>query len=268
MATRSTGQSLPLPLQFMAAWLAVWLGRVLQEQVDFLKAENRLLKEKLGTKRIRLTDAERRRLATLGKKLFDPPPRVIFHATFSRRVRHLMHDTPSPSRARWLLHDHLLLFRAALLPAPRRRHQRRIHLLPWIGRQTCECPGHIFYRNVESSSHRHPRSGRQFPLFTEHFHGLLARCQNAYLGRFENFWSSDPTSVVRLVEANDILGKMTYAFTNSTAADLVDTVEACPKSSALKSAVHIVSKTSGRANGPASLLTACVPAPSASPSSA
>jgi putative transposase len=69
-----------------------------------------------------------------------------------------------------------------------------------------------------------------FPVFTEHFHGLLARCQNAHLGRFENFWSSEPTSVVRLVEANDILDKMTYAFTNPTAADLVDTVEEWPGS--------------------------------------
>jgi hypothetical protein len=67
--TKTTGTMLPLPLQFLAARLAVWLGRVLQEQVDFLKAENRLLREKLGGKRIRLTDAERRRLATLGKKL-------------------------------------------------------------------------------------------------------------------------------------------------------------------------------------------------------
>ena len=69
MAARKTGSTLPLPLQFLAAWLAVWLERVLQERVDFLKAENRLLREKLGTKLIRLTDAERRRLATLGKKL-------------------------------------------------------------------------------------------------------------------------------------------------------------------------------------------------------
>ncbi|MBN2576648.1 MAG: hypothetical protein JXP73_18935, partial [Deltaproteobacteria bacterium] len=61
--TKTTGTMLPLPLQFLAAWLAVWLGRVLQEQVDrvlqeqvdFLKAENRLLREKLGGKRIRLT---------------------------------------------------------------------------------------------------------------------------------------------------------------------------------------------------------------------
>jgi hypothetical protein len=38
-----------------------------QEQVEYLKTENLLLREKLGTKRLRLTDAERRRLAMLGK---------------------------------------------------------------------------------------------------------------------------------------------------------------------------------------------------------
>jgi putative transposase len=48
------------------------------------------------------------------------------------------------------------------------------------------------------------------------------------LGRFENFWSSEPTSVVHLVEPNDILETMTYAFTNPTTADLVDTVEEWP----------------------------------------
>ena len=69
MAARKTDLTLPLPLQFLSAWLAVWLGRVLQEQVDFLKGENQLLREKLGTKRIQLTDAERMRLARLGKKL-------------------------------------------------------------------------------------------------------------------------------------------------------------------------------------------------------
>jgi hypothetical protein len=66
------------------------------------------------------------------------------------------------------------------------------------------------------------------PVFTEHFHGLLARCQNAHLGRFENFWSSDPTSVVRLVQPSDVLEKMVYAFTNPSAADLVETVEDWP----------------------------------------
>jgi len=60
---------LPLPLQFLAAWLAVWLGRVLQQEGDYLTAENRLLREKLGGRKLRLTDAERRRLAVLGKEL-------------------------------------------------------------------------------------------------------------------------------------------------------------------------------------------------------
>ena len=69
MAARRIGLELPLPLQFLAAWLAVWLGRVLQEEVDYLKAENHLLREKLAPKRVVLTDAERRRLATLGKAL-------------------------------------------------------------------------------------------------------------------------------------------------------------------------------------------------------
>jgi putative transposase len=64
-----SGSMLPLPLQFLAAWLAVWFERVLQQQVDYLTAENKILKEKLGDRRMQLTDADRRRLAILGKKL-------------------------------------------------------------------------------------------------------------------------------------------------------------------------------------------------------
>jgi hypothetical protein len=44
---------LPLPLQFLAACLALWLGRDLQQQVD----------------KLNLTDADRRRLAVLAKEL-------------------------------------------------------------------------------------------------------------------------------------------------------------------------------------------------------
>ena len=84
---------------------------------------------------------------------------------------------------------------------------------------------------VAMSNHHHTGihdPDGNFPIFTEHFHGLLARCQNARLGRFEGFWSSEPTSVVHLVEPNDVLDKMTYAFTNPAAADLVDTIEDWP----------------------------------------
>jgi putative transposase len=85
--------------------------------------------------------------------------------------------------------------------------------------------------SVAMSNHHHTGihdPAGNFPIFTEHFHGLLARCQNAHLCRFENFWSSEPTSVVCLVEPNDVLDKMTYAFTNPAAADLVDAVEEWP----------------------------------------
>jgi hypothetical protein len=44
--------SLPLPLQFLAAWLAVWLGRVLQEQVDCLKQENQRASISLAASRM------------------------------------------------------------------------------------------------------------------------------------------------------------------------------------------------------------------------
>ena len=63
------GSMLPLPLQFLAAWLAVWFARALQRQVDYLMAENRVLKEKLGGRKLQLTNADRRRLAILGKEL-------------------------------------------------------------------------------------------------------------------------------------------------------------------------------------------------------
>jgi len=71
MSARKSALTLPLPLQFLAAWLAFLLERVLQAQVDYLRAENRLLREKLGAKRLQLTDAERRRLAMLGKALTE-----------------------------------------------------------------------------------------------------------------------------------------------------------------------------------------------------
>jgi putative transposase len=57
------------PLQYLIAVVALWLGRQQQEAIDYLKEENRLLKEKLGDRKLHFTDAERRRLATRAKLL-------------------------------------------------------------------------------------------------------------------------------------------------------------------------------------------------------
>lgn len=49
--------------------LAGWINRQQQEMIEYLKEENKILREKLGHKRILLNDSQRRRLAILGKKL-------------------------------------------------------------------------------------------------------------------------------------------------------------------------------------------------------
>jgi transposase len=66
---RTTEKSLPLPLQFLAAWIGVWLGEHQARVIEYQRAENAALLERLGKHRLRLTDRERRSLAKLGKAL-------------------------------------------------------------------------------------------------------------------------------------------------------------------------------------------------------
>lgn len=77
---------------------------------------------------------------------------------------------------------------------------------------------------VAMSNHHHTGifdpDGR-YPEFLEYFHKLFAKCQNALRGRWENFWSSEQTSVVRLVSDEDVLDKLVYALTNPVKEDLV-----------------------------------------------
>lgn len=77
-----------------------------------------------------------------------------------------------------------------------------------------------------------------YPAFIEHFHKLFAKCQNALRGRWENFWSSEQTSVVRLVDPNDVLDKMTYALTNPVKDGLVDMVHHWPGVTSLDALLH------------------------------
>ena len=61
----------------------------------------------------------------------------------------------------------------------------------------------------------------RLPEFLEIFHKLVAKAQNASLGRWENLWSSDKTSVVSLVSDSDVIEKMAYTIANPTVAGLV-----------------------------------------------
>jgi transposase InsO family protein len=57
------------PLQFLLLLFAGWVNRRQLEIIDYLKEENRVLREQLCGRRLRLTDDQRRRLAVRGKAL-------------------------------------------------------------------------------------------------------------------------------------------------------------------------------------------------------
>jgi len=54
---------MPHALQFLVFTLAGWLNRHQEDLIDYLREENRVLREQLGGRPLRLTDAQRRRLA-------------------------------------------------------------------------------------------------------------------------------------------------------------------------------------------------------------
>jgi len=57
------------PWQLLLVILAGWVNRRQQDAIAYLWTENRILREKLGTKRVLLNDEQRRRLAVKGKIL-------------------------------------------------------------------------------------------------------------------------------------------------------------------------------------------------------
>ena len=57
------------PLRFLMLVFAGWVNRHQCEVPVYLQEENRILREQLGGRRLRFTDAQRRRLAAKGKAL-------------------------------------------------------------------------------------------------------------------------------------------------------------------------------------------------------
>jgi putative transposase len=91
------------------------------------------------------------------------------------------------------------------------------------------------------SNHYHvviyDRAGR-YPEFIEHFHKLLARSQNALRGRWENFWASEQTCVVKLVGRDAIVDKLVYTATNPVLDHLVERVHHWPGINGLSALVN------------------------------
>jgi putative transposase len=70
-----------LPLRFVLVALAGWMNRQQRDVIDYLQEENRVLREQLGPRRLRFTDAQRRRLAakakTLGRRVLSDITTIV-----------------------------------------------------------------------------------------------------------------------------------------------------------------------------------------------
>jgi putative transposase len=98
------------------------------------------------------------------------------------------------------------------------------HIVEYCLATAAEDTGVVLHAACFMSNHWHgvvtdPEA--RLPEFLERFHRLVAKAQNASLGRWENFWSSHKTSVVLLVDDQDVLDKMAYTLANPTIAGLV-----------------------------------------------
>jgi putative transposase len=83
-----------LPFQLVLLMFAGWVNRHQLDVIEYLQEENRVLKERLGGRRLRFTDVERRRLArkaqVLGRKVLTELETLVTPDTLLRWYRELI----------------------------------------------------------------------------------------------------------------------------------------------------------------------------------
>jgi len=82
------------PWQLLLLVLAGWVNRQQQDVIEYLLVENRILRQKIGKKRILLTEQQRRRLAVkgkiLGRKMLEKVAGIVTPETILRWHRELV----------------------------------------------------------------------------------------------------------------------------------------------------------------------------------
>ena len=82
------------PLQFLLVALAGWINQQQREVIEYLQAENRVLREQLGSRRLRFTDDQRIRLAAkakrVGRRVLLQFPTIVTPDTLLAWHRHLI----------------------------------------------------------------------------------------------------------------------------------------------------------------------------------
>src|SRR5216683_2322252 len=82
------------PFRFVLIALSGWMNQHQLQIIDYLREENRVLREQLGGRRVRLNDDQRRRLAArakgLGRKLLAEVATIVTPETLLARHRKLI----------------------------------------------------------------------------------------------------------------------------------------------------------------------------------
>src|SRR6202171_518964 len=97
------------PFRFVLIAVAGWMNQRQQQAIDYLREENRGLREQLGQRRRRLNDDQRRRLAAkakgLGRKILAEVATIVTPETLLAWHRKLIaqkYDGSGKSRFLWL----------------------------------------------------------------------------------------------------------------------------------------------------------------------
>jgi hypothetical protein len=103
---------------------------------------------------------------------------------------------------------------------------------------------------IAESNHHHTvlfdRHGR-VPQFAEHFHKMLARCQNARWGRWENLWAAEEPCITELLTREAVIDKLIYAASNPVKDLLVERATQWP---GVNGYVNLLSKRPLKAKRP------------------
>ena len=105
------------PFRFLLLSLAGWMNQRHLQAIDYLREENRVLREQLGDRRLRLTDDQRRRLAAkakmLGRKVLAEVATIVTPDTLLAWHRKLVaqkydgsENCKNPGRPRMITGDH------------------------------------------------------------------------------------------------------------------------------------------------------------------
>lgn len=112
--------------------------------------------------------------------------------------------------------------RQFLLTPTTRRHVRAfLYCLAYAAART----GVLIHAVVVMGNHYHlvvTDTLGVLPVFAECLNKLVAKCMNAMLGRWENFWASEQVSYVRLLDDAAVIDKIAYTLCNPVQEGLVE----------------------------------------------